>query len=46
MVTNHMKQGKMLQNLYDAAIEFTDELKERYRALKKFDKICFNGIKN
>ena len=44
-VTNHMKQGKMLQNFYDAEIEFTDELKARDRALNKFDKICFNGHK-
>jgi len=29
MVTNHMKQGKMLQNFYDAEIEFTDELKRQ-----------------
>ena len=36
-----MKQGKMLQNFYDAEIELTDELKERDRASKKFDKICF-----
>jgi len=43
MVTNHMKQGKMLQNFYDAEIEFTDQLKERDRVLKKFDKICFKG---
>jgi len=40
-----MKQGKMLQNFYDAEIEFTDELKARDRALNKFDKICFNGHK-
>jgi hypothetical protein len=38
-----MKQGKISQNLYEAEIEFTGELKERGRALKKFDKICFNG---
>jgi hypothetical protein len=43
MVTNHMKQGKMLQNFYEAEIEFTGELKEKDRALKNFDKICFNG---
>ena len=43
MVTNHMEQGKKLQNFYDAEIEFTWKLKERDTAFKKFDKICFNG---
>jgi len=40
-----MKQGKTLQNFYDAEIEFADELKESDRPLNKFDKICFNGYK-
>jgi hypothetical protein len=36
-----MKQENMLQNFYDAEIEFTGEIKERGGALKNFDKICF-----
>jgi hypothetical protein len=38
-----MKQGKMLQNFYAVEIQLTSELKEKERALKKFDKNCFNG---
>ena len=38
-VTDRMKQGTALQNFYEAEIEFIGELKERDRALKKFDKI-------